>query len=74
MSRGEENDLLERLASDPGFKNVPAAAFAGRAWIRRCYTGPRTAQVGEFIEEYLQPLLARARPLAVETETAEIGV
>jgi hypothetical protein len=30
--------------------------------------------VTEFIEEYLQPVLGRARPLAAEAEAAEVGV
>jgi hypothetical protein len=30
--------------------------------------------VVEFLEEYLYPLLERARPLAAETETAEVRV
>ena len=30
--------------------------------------------VGEFLSEYLGPLLLRARPLAAETETAEVRV
>jgi adenylosuccinate lyase len=73
VSRGENNDLLDRLASDPEFKNVPAAALQAELQPVK-YVGRAPQQVGEFIEEYLQPLLARARPLAVETETAEVGV
>jgi adenylosuccinate lyase len=73
VSRGEKNDLLQRLASDPGFKNVPATALQAELQPAN-YIGRAPQQVGEFVEEYLQPLLARARPLAVEAGTAEIGV
>jgi adenylosuccinate lyase len=73
VSRGEKNDLLQRLAGDPGFKKVPASALQAELQPAN-YVGRAPQQVSEFIEEYLQPLLARARPLAVETETAEIGV
>jgi hypothetical protein len=30
--------------------------------------------VGEFLDEYLDPLLRHARPLAAEAETAEVQV
>jgi hypothetical protein len=30
--------------------------------------------VTEFLEEYLRPLLARARPMAAEAEAAEVRV
>jgi hypothetical protein len=30
--------------------------------------------VGEFVQEYLRPLLGRARPLAAEAEAAEVRV
>ena len=73
VSRGEKNDLLQRLAAEPGFKKVPASALQAELQPAN-YVGRAPHQVSEFIEEYLQPLLSRARPLAVETETAEIGV
>jgi len=38
------------------------------------YTGRSAAQVGEFVGEYLHPLLARARPLAAEAGSAEVRV
>ena len=38
------------------------------------YTGRAAQQVPEFIEEYLQPLLGRARPLAAEAEATEVVV
>ena len=73
MSRGEPNDLLNRLANDPAFRGVPAAALQAELKPAN-YTGRAERQVGEFIEEYLQPLLARARPLAAEAEAPEIVV
>ena len=73
VSRGEPNDLLERLAGDPAFARVPAAAL--RAELQpSTYTGRAERQVGEFLTEYLHPLLARARPLAADAEAAEIRV
>jgi adenylosuccinate lyase len=73
VSRGQPNDLLERLATDPAFRGVPAAALQAELQPGN-YTGRASQQVTEFLEEYLQPLLARARPLAVEAEAAEVGV
>ena len=73
VSRGGPNDLLERLASDPAFAAVPAAAL--RAELEPAnYTGRASRQVGEFLAEYLDPLLRRVRPLAAEAEAAEVGV
>jgi adenylosuccinate lyase len=73
MSRGESPDLLARLAADPAFRGVPAAVL--RAELEPAnYTGRAAQQVHEFIEAYLQPLLARARPLAAEAEPVEVSV
>jgi adenylosuccinate lyase len=73
VSRGAPNDLLDRLAADPAFRAVPAAAL--RAELDPVnYTGRAVQQVGEFLGEYLDPLLRRARPLAVEAEAAEVRV
>jgi adenylosuccinate lyase len=73
VSRGESNVLLDRLASDPAFRSVPAAALKAELEPAN-YTGRAAQQVTEFVEEYLQPLMARARPLAAEAEAAEVGV
>ena len=73
VCRGAPNDLLERLAADAGFAGVPAAALRAELDPAR-YTGRAREQVGEFLQEFLHPLLRRARPLAEETETAEVGV
>jgi adenylosuccinate lyase len=73
VSRGAPNDLLDRLAADPAFRSVPAEAL--RAELDPAsYTGRAEQQVGEFLTEYLHPLLERARPLAAETGGAEVRV
>jgi adenylosuccinate lyase len=73
VSRGEPNDLLARLAADPAFRGVPVAMLQAEL-EPTSYTGRAAQQVSEFIEEYLQPLLTRARPLAAEAEAAEVVV
>jgi adenylosuccinate lyase len=73
VSRGEPNTLLDRLASDPAFRGVPVAVLKAEL-DPASYTGRAPQQVSEFIDEYLQPLLARARPLAAEAGAAEVGV
>jgi adenylosuccinate lyase len=73
VSRGEHNDLLQRLASDPAFAAVPPAAFQAELDPAR-YTGRAREQVGEFLEEYLRPLLDRARPLAADAGASEVRV
>jgi adenylosuccinate lyase len=73
VSRGESNDLLDRLATDPAFRAVPATVLQAELQPAN-YTGRAAQQVSEFREEYLQPLLARVRPLAAEAEAAEVGV
>jgi hypothetical protein len=52
---------------------VPATALQAELQPAN-YTGRAAQQVSEFREEYLQPLLARVRPLAAEAEAAEVGV
>ncbi|HXE57226.1 MAG TPA: adenylosuccinate lyase [Gemmatimonadales bacterium] len=73
VSRGAPNDLLDRLAADPAFAKVPGAALRAELDPTR-YTGRAAAQVGEFLEEFLHPLLERARPLAAEADRAEVTV
>jgi len=73
VCRGAPNDLLDRLAADPAFRDIPTEVL--RAELEPAnYTGRAGRQVGEFLGEYLHPLLARARPLAAEPEAAEIRV
>jgi adenylosuccinate lyase len=73
VARGGPNDLLDRLGGDPAFAGIPVSDL--RAQLEPAnYTGRATRQVGEFLEEYLRPLLARARPLAAEAGSAEVRV
>jgi adenylosuccinate lyase len=73
VSTGAANDLLARLGGDAAFGRVPTDAL--RAELDPAlYTGRSAAQVGEFVAEYLHPLLARARPLAAEAGSAEVRV
>jgi len=73
VSRGEPNQLLERLASDKTFAAIPTGRLQGELDPLK-YTGRSVQQVTEFLDEYLTPLLARARPLAAQAERAEIVV
>jgi adenylosuccinate lyase len=73
VSRGQANDLLERLATDPAFARVPATALQAELQPAN-YTGRASQQVSEFLEEYLRPLLDRVRPLAPEAEPAEVAL
>jgi adenylosuccinate lyase len=73
VAQGAPNDLLERLGADPAFAGIPTADL--RAQLEPgAYTGRAARQVGEFLDEYLRPLLARARPLAAEAGAAEVRV
>jgi adenylosuccinate lyase len=73
VSIGGENDLQQRVASHPAFARVPAAAFAA-ALDPAQYTGRAEAQVGEFLTEYLNPVLARAAAMAAPVATEEVRV
>lgn len=73
VSHGAANDLLERLSGDPAFRSVPVATLRGEL-DPAGYTGRAPQQVAEFIEEYLRPLLERARPMAMETGATEVRV
>jgi adenylosuccinate lyase len=73
VSKGESNDLLQRLAADHTFARVPAATLQAELDPVR-YTGRSTQQVSEFLDEYLAPLVARALPLAAEVGAVEVVV
>lgn len=73
VSDGGENDLLQRLANDPAFAQVPADRLRAELDASR-YTGRSPQQVTEFVEGYVRPLLERARPLAAAPDVAEIRV
>ena len=73
VGRGERNDLLDRLAAEPAFGMVPVETL--RAELDPCrYTGRASEQVGEFLAEFLDPLLARARGFMTAASAAEIRV
>ena len=73
VSRGEPNRLLEQLAADHTFARIAPAKLQHELDPTR-YTGRSAEQVGEFLEEYLKPLIARATPLAARVERAEVTV
>jgi adenylosuccinate lyase len=73
VAGGARNDLLARLAADPAFASVPRAQLEAEL-DPALYTGRSAAQVGEFLDEFVGPLLERARPLAVPPEPAELRV
>ena len=72
-SRGEPNDLLERLAADRAFRKVPVERLRAELEPAR-YTGRAERQVSEFLDEYLTPLLDRARTLARAADPMELFV
>ncbi|HEU5051199.1 MAG TPA: adenylosuccinate lyase [Gemmatimonadales bacterium] len=73
VSGGAPNDLMERLGTDPAFAGVPAAALAAELDPAH-YTGRSEQQVGEFLREFLAPILERARLLAAAPGSAEVRV
>jgi adenylosuccinate lyase len=73
VSEGRPNDLLDRLAATPGFRGVSPARLKAELDPAR-YVGRAPEQVGEFVTEFLDPLLARASSLAAEAPVAEVRV
>ena len=73
VGRGEANVLLERLAADRTFAKIPTHRLQTELDPGR-YTGRAEQQVGEFLDEYLLPLLAKARPYAAEAGQTEVLV
>jgi adenylosuccinate lyase len=73
VSQGQPNDLLERLARSTGFARVPAERLRAELDPRR-YVGRAPEQVGEFLGGFLEPLLARASPLAAAAAAGEVRV
>lgn len=72
-AEGADNNLMERLAMDPAFAAVDRDRLKAELEPAR-YTGRSSVQVGEFLGEYLEPLLERARPHAVEADAGELRV
>lgn len=73
VSRGEPNDLLDRLAQAEEFRAVPAAQLQAELEPAR-YVGRAPEQVGEFLEEFLSPLLAATRDGVDAAPVAEVRV
>ena len=73
VSAGRPNDLMHRLAGDPAFSRIPAAALAAELNPAQ-YTGRSEAQVTEFLEEFLEPVIARAAAHAAPAAAGEVRV
>ena len=73
VAEGGGNDLLERLSAHPAFSRVPAATLRAELDPTR-YTGRSEAQVGEFLTEYLEPVLLRAAAHAAPATAEEVRV
>ena len=72
VSRGEPNDLMDRLASDPAFSGVVDSLEA--ELDPRRHMGRSEQQTENFVVEYLHPHLARVQALASEAPPAEVRV
>jgi len=72
-AEGADNTLMERLASDPAFAAVDRDRLKAELDPAR-YTGRASTQVGEFLGEYFEPLLERARPHSVAAAPGELRV
>jgi len=64
---------MDRLSADPAFGKLPAGALRAELEPSR-YTGRAREQVAEFLAEFARPLMARARPLALIPDAAEVRV
>lgn len=67
VAEGRANDLLERLARDPAFAGVDAAALRAELDPAR-YIGRSAEQVSEFIRGSVDPVLESLKPFAVPDE------
>lgn len=70
---GGRNDLLDRLATDAAFADVDRQRLQAELDPAR-YVGRAPEQVAEFLAEYLEPLLATAKPHATSAAAAELRV
>ena len=73
VSRGDENDLLDRLAAAPEFGMISVDELRLDLDPIK-YTGRAVSQVPEFLDGYLAPLVDRARHAAVTAEPVEVFV
>ncbi len=67
LERGAPNDLLERLAKDPAFARVDAAALRRELEPRR-YVGRAPEQVVEYVEGPLKQLLSSLSDIVVRDD------
>lgn len=58
LENGAENNLLERLASDPAFSKIDTDALTQELNPER-YVGRSAEQVQEFVAEWLDPLIGK---------------
>jgi adenylosuccinate lyase len=73
VADGRANTLLDRLGADPGFAAVDRDRLQAELEPGR-YVGRAPEQVGEFLAEYFDPLVATARPMAATAAAGEIRV
>ncbi|MBI2536296.1 MAG: adenylosuccinate lyase [Gemmatimonadetes bacterium] len=67
LERGAPNDFLDRLARDPGFARLDAAALRRELEPRR-YVGRAPEQVAEYLESPLNDLLSSLSGFAVRDQ------
>ncbi len=73
VAAGQPNDLMDRLSTDAAFAGIDRTALAAQLDPTR-YTGRSREQVGEFLDEFLDPLVIRAAPMATATGPSELRV
>ncbi|MEP6589581.1 MAG: adenylosuccinate lyase [Gemmatimonadota bacterium] len=73
VAAGGRNDLMERLGADAAFASIDRNLLRAELDPAR-YTGRAREQVAEFLDEYLDPLAARAASWADAAEPAEVRV
>ena len=66
VSRGEPNDLLDRLAADPAFAGIPAGALAGRARSVPLHRPGRASRCANSWTSTSSRCSSAARPLAAD--------
>lgn len=73
VAAGNPNDLIDRLAADDAFAGVAVDTLRAELAPTR-YVGRAPQQVGEFLSEYLDPLVVAARPQAAMASDEELRV
>ena len=72
VAAGGANNLLDRLAADAAFASLNQRQLQAEVDPAR-YVGRAPQQVGEFLAEYLDPLVAAARDRSGNHDAAEIA-